>query len=168
MKRIIAIIVLVVLASVAIWQTLAHNETKEGLEKGALAPDFEVQTLEGEIAHLSDFRGKKVILNFWATWCPPCKEEMPEMQKFHEKFGDQVAVIGVNFTVSEKSEENVRTFVEENEYTFPILLDQKNKANSGYEVLSYPTSYFLDEEGRIIDKIVGPMTYKVMIEKTGM
>lgn len=166
MKKILAIILLIVLAGVAIWQTSFDQDAKVGLDKGNQAPDFELDTLDGEKKRISGFQGKKVILNFWATWCPPCQEEMPEMQKFHEQYSDEVAIVAVNFTVSERNTETVKKFIEGNGYTFPVLLDSENKANSGYEVLTYPTSYFLDENGIIRDKVVGPMTFQVMKEKT--
>lgn len=168
MRKILAILFLAILASVAIWQAFSEKEEKIGLEKGNLAPNFELTTLEGETVQLADLKGKKVVLNFWATWCPPCKEEMPEMERFYKQYQSEVTVVAVNFTVSEKGVSHVKRFVQENGYSFPIFLDEKNKANSGYEVLSYPTSYFLDEEGRITDKIVGPMTYQVMKEKTNV
>ncbi|WP_243387970.1 TlpA disulfide reductase family protein [Bacillus kexueae] len=168
MKKAIAIIFLAVLVTVAVWQTLSEKETKVGLEKGNIAPDYELTTLEGQPVNLSDLKGKKVILNFWATWCPPCKEEMPEMQRFHDQYSSDVTIVAVNFTVSEPNKESVLSFIQEEGYTFPVFFDEKNKANSGYEVLTYPTSYFLDEEGRIMDKVVGPMTLDVMKEKSNL
>ncbi len=68
-----------------------------GIQPGEIAPDFELETLDGEVVKLSELKGEKVILNFWATWCPPCKEEMPEMQEFYDKYGDDINVIAVNF-----------------------------------------------------------------------
>ncbi|WP_419151463.1 TlpA family protein disulfide reductase [Aeribacillus alveayuensis] len=165
MKKILAIIFLLILAGVAIWQTIASKDVKVGLEKGDKAPDFELLTLNGETKKISDFQGKKVILNFWATWCPPCKEEMPEMQKLYEDYSDEIEIVAVNFTASESNQEKVKQFIENNGFTFPILLDPKNKANSGYEVLTYPTTYFLNEDGIIQDKVVGQMTKQYLMEK---
>jgi len=165
MKKLFAIGLLIILAGIAIWQTSYNEEAKIGLDKGNQAPDFELVTLDGESKKLSDYQGKKVILNFWATWCPPCQEEMPEMEKFHQQYGDEVYVIAVNFTVSESNEDKVKKFIVDHEYSFPVLLDPENKANSGYEVLTYPTSYFIDENGIIRNKVVGPMTLQVMKEK---
>src|SRR5690606_33071951 len=68
-----------------------------GIQPGEIAPDFELETLDGAVVKLSELKGEKVILNFWATWCPPCKEEMPEMQEFYDKYGDDINVIAVNF-----------------------------------------------------------------------
>ena len=88
-KKVIAAVVIIALFAVAMVQAMGNEETKlenqkTGLEAGNKAPDFELKTLAGETAKLSSFKGKKVMLNFWATWCPPCKAEMPAMQKFYE------------------------------------------------------------------------------------
>ncbi|MGP4059933.1 peroxiredoxin family protein [Halobacillus litoralis] len=137
----------------------------DGLEEGEQAPDFTLQTLEGETVKLSDFKGKKVFLNYWATWCPPCREEMPEMQRFHEEFGDEVVILAVNGTGSEKSVKQVKEYVQEGEYTFPILLDKDLAINQTYEIISIPTTYFIGTDGVIQQpRIVGPMTYEYMKE----
>lgn len=135
----------------------------EGLQVGDTAPDFTLETLEGEKVSLSDFKGKKVFLNYWATWCPPCREEMPEMQRFQEAYGEEVVILAVNGTGSEKSIENVATFVEDGGYTFPVLLDKELSLNQDYQIISIPTTYFIGTDGTIQEpRIVGPMTYEDM------
>lgn len=139
------------------------------LREGAEAPDFELNTLEGETVKLSDYRGKKVILNFWATWCPPCKAEMPHMQKFYEENKDKgVEILAVNLTNMDKGVEEVKTFVKENGLTFPIPLDEEGNAGTTYQAFTIPTSYILDENGVITKKIVGPMDENMMKELTGL
>lgn len=137
-----------------------------GLKKGNIAPDFELTTLEGKPVKLSDFKGKKVILNFWATWCPPCKAEMPHMQNFYEEQkndnGD-VEILAVNLSDSEKNNQVVKQFVKEYELTFPILLDTEGVGDD-YQAFTIPTSYVIDSNGIIKHKIVGPMS-KEMMEK---
>ncbi|SDO88835.1 TlpA family protein disulfide reductase [Halobacillus aidingensis] len=138
----------------------------DGLQVGEQAPDFTLETLNGETVKLSDFRGKKVFLNYWATWCPPCREEMPEMQKFHEKYGDEVVMLAVNGTGTEKKREDVGRFVKNGGYTFPILLDKELEINQTYQILSIPTTYFIGTDGVIQEpRIVGPMTYEMMEKK---
>jgi len=110
--------------------------TPEGLKVGEAVPDMELETLDGETVHLSDYEGKKIFLNFWATWCPPCRVEMPEMQEFHENNGDDVHIIAINATGTEKSVEKVKEFVEENGYTFTILLDPKLEANNKFRAVA--------------------------------
>lgn len=136
---------------------------KQGLKKGETAPDFTLTNLEGKEMSLSDLRGKKVVLNFWASWCGPCRKEMPEMQKFYEAYKDKnVEVVAVNLTHFERKREHVDEFVKEFGLTFPIPLDIKNEQYEKYKVLTIPTTYFLDENGVIKERHLGPMTYKFM------
>jgi peroxiredoxin len=136
-----------------------------GLAKGNKAPNFTLENLEGEQISLSNFQGKKVLLNFWTTWCPPCKDEMPDMQKFYKKNSHVIEVLAVNLTMFEHDPANVAPFVTEYELTFPVLLDREGKQAKVYQAITIPTSYIIDEEGTIQQKIVGPMTYEMM-EKT--
>lgn len=127
-----------------------------------IAPDFTLETLDGEKLALSDFRGQKVLLNFWATWCPPCKAEMPHMQSFYEKNIDKnIAVIAVNLT-SGDNRNKLAPFIDEYGLTFPILLDVTGDIGKQYESFTIPTSYFIDEQGAIVQKIVGPMDEELM------
>lgn len=162
MKKILAISILVFLIGYAVFNAINPNDAKEGVSEGNAAPDFELTTLDGEQMSLSSLQGKKVILNFWATWCPPCRSEMPDMQKIQEDYSDEVVIAAVNLTSSEKNVETVKNFVEELELSFPVLLDEKGKINNQYEVMSYPTSYIIDENGIIGTKFVGAMTYEQM------
>ena len=132
--------------------------SEEGLTKGDLAPDFTLTTLDGKKVQLSELKGKKVIVNFWATWCPPCKAEMPHMQNFYEDFSDEenIEILAVNMT-SEDKEESVQNFVQDYELTFPIPLDTEGVVGETYQVLRIPTSYMIDTKGRIQNKIEGPM-----------
>lgn len=139
------------------------------LREGAVAPDFELSTLDGQKIKLSDYRGKKVILNFWATWCPPCKAEMPHMEKFYKENKDKnVEILAVNLTNMDKGIEEVKVFVKEYGLTFPIPLDEEGIAGTTYQAFTIPTSYILDEKGVITKKIVGPMDEKMMKELTGI
>lgn len=128
-----------------------------GLEKNEVAPDFELRSLSGESVKLSDYRGKKVFLNFWATWCPGCKFEMPHMENYYRQYKDldNIEVIAVNMTKDERRIEKVQEFVDSYELTFPVLLDHENRIKSLYKVLAYPTTYIINEEGIIIDRLSG-------------
>ncbi|MFC0274069.1 TlpA family protein disulfide reductase [Metabacillus herbersteinensis] len=162
MKRILAVTLLVFLIGYAVWTAISPKEPREGLAKGNAAPNFELQTLSGETVQLADYQGKKVLLNFWATWCGPCRAEMPDMQKLYDKYEGNVVVLAVNLTNTEKSVESVDAFVKELNLSFPIAIDEEGAINTKYEVLSYPTSYILDEEGRIQTKFAGAMSYETM------
>lgn len=139
-----------------------------GLEKGNLAPDFELQSVNGKPMKLSSFRGKKVIVNFWASWCPPCRLEMPEMEKYYTKNKNTgIEILTVNLTTAEKSQASVTSFLEAYGITFPVLLDKNGDAARLYNVSSIPASFILDSQGVIREKIVGPMTYESMQEMLG-
>lgn len=153
-------------------QSDAQGEIKQekvnapvGIQKGNLAPDFELKTLDGESMKLSDYRGKRIILNMWATWCPPCRAEMPDMQDFYEANQDKgIIILGVNLTSSEKQPENIAKFIDEFGLTFPVVLDEKNSVADRYQVVSIPTTYMIDSRGVIQQKIIGPMNKEMMEE----
>lgn len=120
--------------------------------------DFELKDLDGNTVKLSDHKGKIVFLNFWATWCPPCKEEMPHMETFYNKYKDEdIAILAVNPTQvenqgskdSKKAEEKVRKFIEKEGFTFPILLDSDDSVWSFYQQRGIPANYVIDTEGII-------------------
>jgi peroxiredoxin len=131
-----------------------------GLRVGEEAPNFELKTLDGKTAKLSDYRGKKVILNFWATWCPPCKAEMPDIQKYHQEAGDSVVILAVNID----PQYDVQKFVRDTNVTFPVLLDSKDEVNTLYRILTIPTTYFIDEKGIIRSKHLSVMTVETIRE----
>ncbi|MGE7917529.1 peroxiredoxin family protein [Viridibacillus sp. NPDC093762] len=139
---------------------------KSGLAIGEVAPDFELETLEGKKVKLSDFQGKKVILNFWASWCPPCKAEIPHMQKYYEKFAkeDNFEIVAVNLTSQNETVKYVKKFVKTYEMTFPVLLDTKGEQMRTYEIYTIPTTYFLDTKGIIQKKVIGPVDQESMRE----
>lgn len=162
-KKIIAGVVLFGLLTVAIVQAMEKEEQPDnlpGLRIGVKAPDFELENLSGEKVKLSDYRGKKVILNFWATWCPPCKKEMPAMEKFYQKAGNDVEILAVNID----PQYNVQEFTDKLGITFPILLDKKDEVNSAYSVMTIPTTYFINEKGLITNKYLTSMTEDIMKE----
>ncbi len=110
--------------------------------------DFVLATLGGGERALADYRGKVVFLNFWATWCVPCREEMPSMQVLYDELSDEgLEIIAVNLL---EAEEMVSAFVEENEFTYPIMLDRDGRVSLRYSVRAIPTSYILDRDGSVI------------------
>ncbi|MFL0267041.1 TlpA family protein disulfide reductase [Candidatus Clostridium radicumherbarum] len=124
------------------------------------AADFKLKDLSGKEVSLSDFKGKRVFLNFFATWCPPCKAEMPEMEKLYEETKDSdLVILAVDL---EESTETVRSFVNNNKYNFKVLLDSNSTAAEKYQISSIPTSYFIDKDGNIVDKHIGSMTIQDM------
>ncbi|MBM7663120.1 thiol-disulfide isomerase/thioredoxin [Bacillus mesophilus] len=128
-----------------------------------VAPDFTLETLTGEKVTLSELKGKKVFINFWASWCPPCRDEMPEIQHFFEQHPD-VVVLAVDLRNTEKSDEAVEKYITENEYSFPVLLDRTGQVGESYKVLTLPTSYFINTKGEVQYKFIGPLTLEKMKE----
>ena len=128
-----------------------------------LAPDFTVYDLEGNEVHLSDFIGKPVILNFWASWCGPCKMEMPD---FHEKYlerGNEMHFVMINMTGgSREAVDRASKFIAEQEYTFPVFYDTESDASAAYGVYSLPTTFFIDAEGYAIAQATGAINMKIL------
>lgn len=135
------------------------SDEDEGLQKGDMAPNITMTNLAGEEVKLSDFRGKNVVLNFWATWCPPCRAEMPHMQKYYDenKEKQNVEIIGFNMTFSGDSIKKVEEFVSSYKLKFPIYTTFDENVIDQYAVLTMPSTYFIDEEGRIHHKVIGPI-----------
>jgi peroxiredoxin len=165
-KKVAAAVLLIILFTVAIVQAMDKQSddeasvetTTSGIAIGVKAPDFQLNTLDGKQVTLSQLQGKKVILNFWATWCPPCKAEMPEMQRYFEELNQDVVILAVNID----PQLDVQKFVDEMGITFPIPLDEGDEVNTAYQVISIPTTYFIDTKGIIRDKHIGAMTYDLM------
>jgi peroxiredoxin len=121
--------------------------------EGSRAPDFQLQTLDGQRVRLSELRGQVVLINFWATWCAPCRLEMPAIQDRYERGGFEV--LAVDF---DESPELVQAFVNELGLSFPVLLDPGADIQKLYQVRGYPTSFFIDTEGIIRIIQIGIMT----------
>ncbi len=117
------------------------------------APDFELKKLNGTKVRLADLKGKIVFLNFWATWCPPCLDEMPSMEKLYNEFKDKdFTILAIDLRESER---RVKAFKEEFGLTFPILLDSDGQVGLEYGVRSIPTTYLVDREGFLIGGALG-------------
>lgn len=133
------------------------------------APAFTLKNLDGQDMSLSGFQGKVVILNFWATWCAPCREEMPAMEKLWNKYKDKSFVI-IAISADRGSPEVVRRFIEEQGVSYPVLLDPTGKVRNQYEVVAFPTTYIIGRDGRITGRIVGaapwggPASYRLVEE----
>ncbi|MFA1822883.1 TlpA family protein disulfide reductase [Virgibacillus oceani] len=139
------------------------QEVVEGTDVGNMAPDFGLETLDGEEVHLSDYQGERILLNFWATWCGPCREEMPDIQRLFED--KNVTVLGVNLTYSEGSIETVTDFVSQYKLEFPVLLDENSSVSQLYRIQPIPTTYMIDSNGKIQYKAFGAMDYEWMVQE---
>ncbi|GAB4521457.1 MAG: hypothetical protein Fur0018_01980 [Anaerolineales bacterium] len=122
---------------------------------GAPAPDFSLPSLKGETISLSGFRGRPVVVNFWASWCGPCRLEMPDIQAQAEKWGDALVILGVN---AGEPRGDAQAFVDELGLTFPILLDADNQAQRAYLVQGLPTTIVVDAQGIVQARHIGYMS----------
>ncbi|MBY6036859.1 TlpA family protein disulfide reductase [Fictibacillus nanhaiensis] len=135
-----------------------------GLKPGNKAPDFELKTIDGETIRLSDLKGKVVFVNLWATWCPPCRAEMPEMVRYYnEHSSEKIEVLAVNLTQSD-SEKEVKEFAETYRLPFPVLLDSEGTVANTYKTVTIPTTFIVDAKGIIKQKHIGPMSYEMMVD----
>ncbi len=141
-----------------------------GVRKGTTAPDFTLRNLAGEEVSLSDFAGQPVLINFWASWCPPCRTEMPELQQAYAASADGLVILAVNATYQDDLNE-VQKFLDDMkqtiELTFPILLDEEGAVSVAYRVGPLPTSVFVDREGKIHLIQLGPMTQRFVESVVG-
>ena len=160
-KRLLSALILVVLILGAGWIWLSRVPASVAARpesiplRGHPAPDFTLQTLDGETLSLSDLRGKAVVLNFWATWCPPCQAEMPELQAAYDAYSPGgLVVLGVN---QAEDRATVQAFLDERQLTFPVALDSQYEASQLYQVNSLPTTFFIDRDGVIREIVIGQM-----------
>lgn len=149
-----------------------QDKTDEGKQSESTelsdAIDFELKDQFGNVHKLSDYKGKTVFLNFWATWCPPCRAEMPDIQKLYEEYqkeeDPEVIILGVagpNYG-QEKSEDEVKKFLEDNGYTYPVLMDEGGELFEKYGIYSFPTTFMITKEGKVFGYVSGQLSEEIM------
>jgi len=148
------VMVILVLVS-GVWWVVQGPPTEQArkVAVGEPAPDFHLPGLEGGDVSLSQFRGKVVFLNFWASWCPPCRMEMPSMERLNEVYGGKnFVMLAVN---TEGEPDGARRFLQNNPHSFRVLLDSEGKVHTMYGVFKFPETFLIDPEGRIVEHIIG-------------
>lgn len=133
------------------------------------APDFTMLDGEGNEVTLAAFFGKPIILNFWASWCGPCKMEMPDLQKFYEKYGEEIHFLLVNCTDgSRETLDTARAFIDKSGYTFPVYFDTTSVGAYTYGTSSIPLTYFIDAQGNLVAYYMGAMSENVLQQGVDM
>ncbi|MCX8061364.1 MAG: TlpA family protein disulfide reductase, partial [Anaerolineales bacterium] len=130
------------------------SEVSTAPQKGFFAPDFTLESTTGNSLTLSSQQGKPVILNFWASWCPPCRAEMPTLQAVYEQYGTQFVLLGINASTQDRLP-SAYQLIAEMKLTFPILLDTNGATVAAYRVSSFPTTFFIDRKGIIREIVIG-------------
>ncbi|TCI72256.1 redoxin domain-containing protein [Exiguobacterium sp. SH0S7] len=133
---------------------VADSSQAAGLNIGQVPPNFELKRTDGTTFNLKDLRGERVVVNFWASWCPPCRAEMPDMAKFARE-QDDVTIVAVNTTTSERDVDEARSFVAPYEDAFQVVYDEDGAVGNAYRIQAMPTTYVLDENGVITAKQFG-------------
>ncbi|MGN0355000.1 MAG: TlpA family protein disulfide reductase [Muricoprocola sp.] len=132
------------------------NEEESDSQQDTKAPDFTVYDIEGNAVHLSAYIGKPVVLNFWASWCGPCKMEIPDFEEKYLETGETIQFLLINLTDgSRETIETASDYIESEGYTLPVFYDTDSDAANTYQVYSIPTTYFIDSEGNLIAQATG-------------
>ena len=143
------------------------GDTSQG--SGVAAPDFTVLDAQGNEVKLSDFQGKPVVLNFWASWCGPCKSEMPDFDEVYGEYGEEVQFMMVNLTDgSRETVETATEFVEEQGYSFPVYFDTQSQGAIAYGVMAIPTTYFIDAQGNAVARAMSALDKETLEQGIGM
>jgi peroxiredoxin len=149
MKKFFIVFFLIIFST----QVFAMGARPKKASPSLKAIDFTLKDLSGVERTLSDYRGKVVFLNFWATWCPPCRAEMPSMQKLNDKLkNEDFVMLAVGL---DKSKRKIKDFINEGKYTFTVLVDSENRVARKYKVTGIPTTYIIDKQGAVVLKEVG-------------
>ena len=154
----VAVTVLVIILSLKLNNPSIDFSNQVAIEGGTRAPDFNFPGLDGKMIRLADQKGKVVLVNIWATWCPPCVDEMPSMEKLYQKFkGQDFEILAVS--IDETGLKAVAPFMKKTGLTFPALIDSKGTIKATYGITGVPESFIIDKQGVLIKKIVGPVDW---------
>lgn len=166
-KQLLLLIAVAVLVILAIMQPNGSNKEKTA-QVGFQAPEFELNGFDSTSYSLAQLKGKPVLINFWASWCGPCRKEAPEFVSLYRKYKDKIEFYAVNAT-SDDTIEGASSFVKEYQLPFPVLLDEKGDVSQLFKVRSYPTTFFVDGKGTIVSinlGIVSPDSLEQTIIRT--
>ena len=160
----VALLIIVIVLAGVIYNNVSGNASAQvGDQKQELAPDVSIVNWDGETVKLSDFRGKPVILNIWASWCGPCKHEMPDFQAKYEELGDEVHFLMINATDGKRETvEKAKAFIEEQGYDFPVYFDTMQEAAVGFGANAIPKTFFINADGYAVAYASGAINADVI------
>ena len=174
LKILIAILAVAVIL-VGMFVLYNHSKTETPMESATLAPessaeaasnqawDFTFYDIDGNAYNLSDFQGKPVILNFWASWCGPCKSEMPDLEGAYKAYGEQIHFLIINLTDGERETvDTASAYIAGQGYTFPVYYDTQWDGATTYSISAIPMTYFIDAEGNFVYQVKGMMSSEVL------
>lgn len=154
----VAVTALVIILSLKLNDSSYKFSNQVAIKDNLPAPDFTFPGLDGKTVSLSDYKGKVVLVNIWATWCPPCVDEMPSMEKLYHKFkGENFEILAVS--IDESGLKAVAPFMKKSGLTFPALIDSEGAIKTVYGITGIPESFIIDKQGFLIKKIVGPVNW---------
>jgi|SRR5687768_7361105 cytochrome c biogenesis protein CcmG, thiol:disulfide interchange protein DsbE len=155
-------VVSIVILAVTFGIVWLQSAKYEPLTVGKEAPDFALPNLDDKSVRLSDYRGKVVFLNFWATWCKPCREEMPSMEVLYKNFDrDGLVVLAVSID-RVTTKKDIPPFISSMNLTFPVLVDSWGQTDKRYKLMGVPETYIIDQQGILREKIIGPRDWTVL------
>ena len=149
-------------------QGQVSEEGEEQEQELQMAPDFTVYDTDGNPVNLSDYFGKPIVLNFWASWCGPCKAEMPDFEEVYKERGEEIQFLMVNCTGGRETLESAKDFIEDSGYTFPVFYDLDLDASMTYGTSSIPVTFFIDADGHLVAYAQGTTSADVLEQGIGM
>jgi peroxiredoxin len=158
-QSLVIIVLIVILVGILILlqtkDSFYHPSSVPRLTKGRPAPNFSLAGLGGQKVSLTDYKGKVILLNIWATWCPPCVEEMPSMEKLYQELGgDGFEILAVS--IDESGAQDVLPFMKKHKLSFPALIDPEGTIKSLYKTTGVPESFVIDKDGTLLEIVIGP------------
>ena len=162
MNNMLKLILVTILLTSGLLITGCSADSNQVPEIGKTAPNFQLKNPSGQTVSLGDFQGKPILINFWATWCSPCREEMPYIQEIYNEWSDRGLVV-LTINLGEEPAQ-VEEFFQSLELSFPVLLDAKKDVAQKYGIQYIPTTFFIDKDGIIQEKIIGAFSGKAQIE----
>ena len=162
---ILVLFVVLMTAAYVVYNMAGADSDGAGVRDEVAAADFTVYDQSGHEVNLSDFRGRPVVLNFWASWCGPCRSEMPAFDKAYKAYGDDVQFMMVNLTDGmRETVESAAECIDEEGFGFPVFFDTGMEASTAYDVVSIPATYLIDAKGTLVNHVIGAMDEEALME----